>query len=390
MKLSVLDLSFDALPEHLDRPEGYDGAFVLLRLDGRPCGQAIIWYDQYDPEAPLARQLARAANSSFWECWTTRQIGMTPAEPAPSQIPSASVAVCTRERPDDLKRCLDGLLAMTGQPSILVVDNAPKTDATRQLVAQYPSVRYVVEPKPGLDHARNTALDQAEGEIIAFTDDDAVPDPDWFSCLLRNFDDPLVMAAAGLTMALELESDAQVAFQRLGGFGRGFQRVIYDAVVVDPFDSWKAGAGVNFAVRRAATDAVGRFDPALGAGTAAHAGDETDFFRRLLAAGYKIAYDPQALNWHRHRRSMEELEQQIYAYECGSFAILTKALLFERNPRAVMRLVRWLRQQIPALVRERRRAADNGLPFSIPVAQARGASAGPAGYFRARRQARQA
>lgn len=390
MRLSVLDLHFDALPERLDQPEGYDGAVVLLRLNGLPVGQAIIWYDQYDPAAPLDRQLAKAANSSFWERWMARELGAPHADPAPEHVPSATVVICTRERPDDLKRCLDGLLAMPDAPPILVIDNAPRTDATRNVVAGYPSVRYVVEPRPGLDYARNTAFDQAEGEIIAFIDDDAVPDADWISCLLRNFEDPLVMAATGLTMALELESEAQVAFQKLGGFGRGFKRVVYDAVVIDPFDSWKAGAGVNFAVRRAAADIIGRFDLALGAGTPAHAGDETDFFRRLLAAGYKIAYDPQAMNWHRHRRSMEELERQIFGYECGSFAILTKALLFERNPRAFTRLVRWWRQQIPTLVRSVRQSDTGGLPFRIPVAQTQGACAGPGGYLRARRKARQA
>ncbi|MCJ2180067.1 glycosyltransferase family 2 protein [Novosphingobium album (ex Hu et al. 2023)] len=390
MRLSVLDLDFDTLPEQLDQPEGYDGAVVLLRLDGLPCGQAVVWYDQYDPDIPLARQLAQAANSSFWERWVAREMGVPAAEPIPHRQPSVAIAICTRERPDDLKRCLDGLLAMSIQPPIVVVDNAPRTDATRDVVAQYPSVRYVVEPRPGLDYARNTAFDQAEGEIIAFIDDDAVPDADWISCLLRNFDDPLVMAATGLTMALELESEAQVAFQKLGGFGRGFKRVTYDAVVIDPFDSWKAGAGVNFAVRRSAADIVGRFDLALGAGTTAQAGDETDFFRRLLAAGYKIVYDPQAMNWHRHRRSMEELERQIYGYECGSFAILTKALLFERNPRALARIVRWWRYQIPALLRSARKTGGGHLPFRIPVVQTRGACAGPGGYLRARQKARQA
>ena len=390
MALEVLDLDFAALPERLDPQPGYEGACVLLRIDGRPRGQAILSYDKFDPEAPLDRQLAEAANSSFWESWLARELGVVEDEPgcAPEALPSASVAICTRERPDDLEKCLQGLQAMSVVPEILVVDNAPATEATRAVVERHPAVRYVVEPRKGLNFARNTAIEHARGEIVVFIDDDAVPDREWFANLVRNFDDPLVMAATGLTMALELESEAQIAFQRLGGFGRGFKRVVHDAIKIEPFEGWIAGAGVNLALRRSAVDLVGPFDPALDAGTASRAGGDTDYFRRLLSAGYKIVYDPHALNWHRHRRSMEELEQQIHGYECGYFAILTKALLFERNPRAVTTLARWLRHQIPAVLRARRRSADYKVPFRIPIAQAVGACSGPGGYLRARREAR--
>src|SRR3712207_8456109 len=54
-------------------------------------------------------------------------------------------------------------------------------------------------------------------------------------------------------------------------------------------------------LRRSVLDHVGPFDPALDAGTRALAGGDTDLFRRILRQGYRIAYDPQALNWHRHR-----------------------------------------------------------------------------------------
>ncbi|MEP7176632.1 MAG: glycosyltransferase, partial [Gemmatimonadales bacterium] len=60
---------------------------------------------------------------------------------------------------------------------ILVVDNAPPDDATQDLVARYPSVRYVREPIQGLDFARNRALASASGEVVAFLDDDAVAEP---------------------------------------------------------------------------------------------------------------------------------------------------------------------------------------------------------------------
>lgn len=388
MAFAVLDLDIDHLPERIDSEPGQEGAVVLLRIDGQPCGQAVLWHRAADRALPLRERLLRNANSSFWERWTERALGVSHPDPVPVALPSATVVICTRERPEDLERCLAGLVAMPDDPDILVIDNAPATDATRMVVERFPTVRYLLEPRPGLDYARNTAMETVTAEIVAFTDDDAVPDRLWLRTLLRNFEDPMVMAAGGLTMALELDTEAQIHFQRMGGFGRGFKRIVHDGVSTDPFESWKAGAGVNIAVRRSAAEAIGLFDLALGAGTRAMAGDETDLFRRLLAAGYRIAYDPQALNWHRHRRTMDELQRQIYGYECGSFAILTKALLFEANPRALAHMARWMRANLPVLARSFRRSRRGPLPFNVSLTQARGALIGPVRYLQARRKVR--
>lgn len=386
MKLAALDLDIDAYPEALDQLDGYDGAVVLLRVAGVPAGQAIV-----RAPLPAGRELRAAllehADSAFWEAFLRHGMGLAPEAPPPHPLPDATVAICTRDRTDDLECCLNGLMAMSYQAPILVIDNAPSTEATCHLVERFPGVRYVREPKPGLDNARNTALREATGEIVAFIDDDAAPDRAWLATLLRNFQDPMVLAATGLTMAIELESDAQIAFQRVGGFTRGFKRMVYHRGNCDPFLAWHAGAGVNMALRRSAVALIGPFDPALDAGTRALAGGDTDLFRRVLSAGYAIAYDPQALNWHRHRRTMEELEQQIFGYECASFAVLTKALLYERNPRVLVMIAKWLRNQIPQL-RRSRRYPDQRLTFNVAAAQARGAMAGPRRYFEARRRAR--
>src|SRR5688572_22573693 len=95
--------------------------------------------------------------------------------------PAISVVVCTRDRPEELSRCLDSLAAMDYRPhEVLVVDNAPATDATRRLVeGRGGVVRYALEPVPGLDHARNRAIACATGDVLAFTDDDVLVDPRW-------------------------------------------------------------------------------------------------------------------------------------------------------------------------------------------------------------------
>lgn len=384
--IAVLDLDVLDLPGRLPKADTHDGAVILLRIGGRPCGQAIVSFKHWDHGASLPNAIFSAADSGFWEAWLEHCVGLAAAAPGGTALPSTDVVVCTRDRADDLRKCLADLMAMPDEGQrYFVIDNASRTDETRQVVEAVPGINYVREDRPGLDVARNRALRETTGDVIAFIDDDAAPDRLWLSKLRRNFDDPLVMAAGGLTMAMELESDAQIAFQRLGGFGRGFKRIAYDAFNCDPFDAWRAGAGVNMAIRRRVIETVGPFDEALDAGTLSLAGGDTDMFRRIITAGYRIVYDPEAVNWHRHRRSMAELERQIYGYEVAAFAILTKALFYERNLSAVGPLLRWLRERMPALAKSLVRRS-NDLPFNVSLAQVRGAIAGPGRYRAARRK----
>ena len=101
-----------------------------------------------------------------------------PRSAAPT--PSMTVAVCTRDRPVQLARCLEALRSVPSGVRVLVVDNAPSTDASARLVADsYAGFEYVLEPRPGLDHARNRAIAETTSDVIAFTDDDVVVDEGW-------------------------------------------------------------------------------------------------------------------------------------------------------------------------------------------------------------------
>lgn len=384
MAIAVLDLDIDDLPPRLDDLPGYGHALVLLRVSGCPCGQALIPLDKGGTER-LQERLLENADSAFWEAWLRRRLGVKAPEAAPPFTLSVTIAVCTRDRTEDLERCISALLAMPddGQ-EILIVDNAPSTEDTRALVSRFPSIRYVRESRPGLDVARNCALREASGEVIAFTDDDAAPDRLWLRGLLRNFTDPLVLAATGPTMPLELETAAQIDFQRYGGFLRGFKRAVYDAGNDDPLVAWHAGAGVNMALKRCAVDAVGPFDEALDAGTRSQAGGDSDMFRRILNAGYRIAYDPQALNWHRHRRSQAELIRQLQGYEVAASAQLYKALVHERNYGSLGAFAWWVMREGRGLTRSilRMRGAA---PLALAAARFRGGLTGPGAYRSARR-----
>src|SRR5579884_1169719 len=96
-------------------------------------------------------------------------------------IPSCSVVVCTWDRGRWLERCLAALAGLD-HPSyeVVVVDNSQGDSPSQQLAGQF-GARYVREPRAGLSRARNTGARAAWGEIVAFTDDDALPDPRWLS-----------------------------------------------------------------------------------------------------------------------------------------------------------------------------------------------------------------
>jgi hypothetical protein len=106
----------------------------------------------------------------------------------PSRRISLTVVVCTRGHPQLLAKCLQSVLRLRGESEdsrfdIVVIDNAPPDGATCDLVGSLTGVRYVCEPKPGLDFARNRGLQEATTDFVAFLDDDVEVDYGWLEGL---------------------------------------------------------------------------------------------------------------------------------------------------------------------------------------------------------------
>lgn len=259
-----------------------------------------------------------------------------PETPSTEEL-SVTVAVCTRERPEPLRRCLQSLRKLRPAPAeILVVDNAPTTDSSRQVVEEFPEVRYVLEPRIGLDAARNAALREARGMIIAFADDDVVVRPNWIRALRRGFDDPKVLAVTGLVLPAELETESQVLFEEFWSFNRGYRARVYGEEFMRHTCRRGApvaeiGAGANMAFRREVRDCVGYFDERLDAGAAGCSGD-SEYWYRILAAGFRCRYEPTAVVHHYHRRELEGFKRQIYYYMRGHTAALL--VQYERHRHA--------------------------------------------------------
>src|SRR5205085_2230656 len=118
----------------------------------------------------------------------------------PTESPSCTIIVCTRDRPDELDRCLEAISSLEyGAFEVLVVDNAP-SDRRAEDVVYLRQAKYVVEPTPGLSRARNRGAHEASNDVIAYLDDDCVPDRRWLAELMEPFQDPSIMATTGKTM----------------------------------------------------------------------------------------------------------------------------------------------------------------------------------------------
>lgn len=412
MRTRVLTIDLDDPLVTLAGLDGYTSVKGLVRLHRTPVGyvdlpvtngrcsaQSIRDAVLRDLDVTIVRHLLIDALAG-----EPRQDGFNPetlidvSHPAEmSSRPFVTVAVCTRDRADDLRICLDALGRLDyAEHEVIVVDNAPATDATERLVKSlYPQVRYVREPRPGLDWARNRAIVESRGSIVAYTDDDVVVDPGWLDIIVAAFDDPSVMAVTGLVAPYELETDAQHLFERYGGFGRGFERRWYGPMAKDDphhvsyLGAGQFGTGANMAYRRELFDTIGMFDPGLDVGTVTNGGGDLEMFFRVLKYGHVLQYEPSALVYHRHRREYERLHTQLANNGIGLYSHLVRAAMTYPDERlAALRLGVWwfwwwnVRRLIKSFIRPAR------FPRELIVAELKGCFSGLTRYQKATRNAK--
>ena len=246
--------------------------------------------------------------------------------------PRIAVVVPTIGEADALARCLDALLPAA--PDEVVIVDQSGDDAVARVVEAVDgsaAVRRVVSEARGLSAARNLGARSATADVLAFTDDDCVPDGEWLAELGRAFarDDapaavtgpmlPLAGAPPGLVAVSSRTSRERREFT-----GRALP--------------WEVGTGGNTAVSRAWLDRVGGFDERLGVGTPGHAGEDLDLFRRVLQAGGRIVYEPDAVCRHEQKTPAERRARRA-SYGLGAGAALG-LWLREGDPRALPALAR--------------------------------------------------
>jgi GT2 family glycosyltransferase len=389
-----LELSTGAVDAVVPRGD-QERARVLVRLHGDPLGYLPASLP-LDGSAVAAEARARFAD----------RIAQVEADDrtAPDGDP-VSVVVCTRDRAAQLVACLDRLARLTyPRLEIVVVDNAPTDDSTRDVVAAVTDrdsrFRYVREPRPGLSRARNAGLAAATGRYLAYTDDDVAVDPGWIQGLLRGFGRaPGVGCVTGLVATADIAGAAEEYFDaRAASWSTRCEPLLFaldgpgNEDPLFPYSPGVFGTGANLAFDRELLVGLGAFDEALGAGTRTRGGEDLDIFVRVLRAGRAIAYEPAALVWHHHRADREALLGQMYGYGTGLSAFLTKCLLQGDTRRELLgRIPLGLRRMAAIRSTTRERLAEPATaPRGALLREFAGFGAGPLLYLQARRAVRTA
>ena len=392
MSYRIFDIDVSRTFDELPIREGDSGVALIIRRADVPIG--FIMAD-CQPGSVISREaVCHLINDRIPADLVIGQQRLETAGCAScAAIPSLTVAICTKDRPDDLASCLRHLLKLRTKYAaqdvdILVIDNAPSSQRTRDIVAALPDVRYFLEPREGLNFARNRALGMSTGDIIAFIDDDVTIDKGWFDGLRYALNQhPDAVAFTGLVLPVELKTDAQILFERRGGFHRNFYSKRYGETLPGhhsyPCVGGKFGTGCNMAIRRDVLLRLGGFDEALDTGQALPGGGDTDILYRIIRAGYSLVYEPRFLVFHRHRRDMRQLRSQYArSWGLGLMAYIAKTYSCDRPQRANLRrfIKCWFVSEFQQIVQSV--AGKHPLPVDMILAELWGGIVGLSGAYR--------
>jgi glycosyltransferase involved in cell wall biosynthesis len=295
---------------------------------------------------------------------------------------SCSVIVATIGRPDELALCLEAIAKQDyASFDVIVIDNSRTGDKETAAVAARFGARYVWERQPGLSRARNRGALVSGADIIAYLDDDSIPEAGWLAGMMREFDDPQVMAVGGRTMPLRLETDSERLFAEVRGLAYNRpSRLTVDRNTPSWFDICGfggIGSGCNMAIRRKAFEVWPGFNERTGRGTPIYGGDEQYAFLSLVSLGFRAAYTPYAIVRHPFPPTMEVLRSRHLRDLTASAAFFTMMLVEEREHRRSS--IRYLWEALKGTERTWRGNARRHPPI---VSRVRGAAALAFGPFR--------
>jgi GT2 family glycosyltransferase len=243
-----------------------------------------------------------------------------------AQPEAFSVIVCSRDRPQHLQQALPKILgSLRPGDELVVVDSASRTDATAT-AAEALGVEHIRVAEPGLARARNAGLRASRNPLVAFTDDDCYPDAGWLAAAARPFAEPDVGVVTGRVRSNRSDGPGNSTLDRP-------DRRVVDGVT----DPERLGHGANMAYRREVLESIGCFDERLGAGTRMRSAEDVDAFFRILEAGWKMVYEPDASVLHDQWRDEEESLALRYGYGLGNGAF--RAKVFARDRRLGARLI---------------------------------------------------
>jgi glycosyltransferase involved in cell wall biosynthesis len=220
--------------------------------------------------------------------------------------PRVTVVIPTRARPQALTRCLEALERQTIAEAldVIVIQDGDDLPTLESSLAAFPAARLVTQRRAGPGAARNRGVALARAPIICFTDDDCEPDPQWaeaFEAALADGASAVVGRTVNGVRSARLANASQFVVDHLTDSSR--ESSVHAAY----------GAANNIAARADVYAAV-QFDAGF-----RFAGGDRDWFARLHASGYQVAYSPTALVRHMHSLDLRSFLRQHFAYGRGAY-----------------------------------------------------------------------
>ena len=203
--------------------------------------------------------------------------------------PRISVVVCSYNGGRTIRDCCEGLCRLEYPDFEVIVVDDGSTDDTASIAASY-AFKVIRTRNMGLSHARNLGLREATGEIVAYIDDDAYPDPAWLTHLATSFvrSDHAGIGGPNITAP----EDGPLARCIGNSPGNPTHVLLTD-------EEAEHLPGCNMAFRKSALEAIGGFDEQFRI-----AGDDVDICWRVRAGGGTLGFSPAAMVWHHRRASV--------------------------------------------------------------------------------------
>ncbi|UEG50682.1 glycosyltransferase [Ferruginibacter lapsinanis] len=214
-------------------------------------------------------------------------------------MPMISVIICTYNGGATIKDTLEGVLSLDYPNYEVIVVNDGSTDDVPTIAAQFP-VKLITTPNKGLSNARNTGMYAAKGEILAYIDDDASPDPQWLTYLAYAYATSDHGCIGGPNISPEGSGFLATCVANAPG---GPVHVLLNDEIAEHVP------GCNMTFRRDALMQIHGFDPVYRT-----AGDDVDVCWRIQESGRTVGFHPAALVWHKRRNSLKAFWRQQKGY----------------------------------------------------------------------------
>ncbi len=255
---------------------------------------------------------------------TLSELARSPISHGKEAVLTSTIVICTRNRSHLLTECLQAVSHLDPKPDeVLVVDNTQGNKETEDAAAEF-GARYTIEPVTGLSRARNRGMAESNTDIVAYLDDDAIPERDWLGVLMAPFADDRLAASTGRVVTPD--SDHQLRTPRT------LSNLDPHWFEISTFGGM--GLGSNMAFRKSACPQP-MFDVRLGRGAPFEIGEESYALARLLTNDYKAVYQPAAVVFH------PPLSRDSIEHEARN-SITYWLLLFKEFPEQRMSLIKFI------------------------------------------------